>query len=463
MKRAFVWISHITVIFLVGLGLEFAPASAQGQPRIYVMEVKGVINPLTARYLERALADAERERAVVLVMRLDTPGGLDTAMREMTQAMLAARVPVVVYVAPSGARAASAGLFLALAAHVAAMAPGTNTGAAHPVSLGEALDETAAKKAAQDAAATARTLAAHRGRNPEWAEKAVLESVSMTEREAQERGLVEIIAIDMDDLLAQLDGREVITAAGSVTLHTRGVGVTQVPMNMVEQLLHVITNPNIAYLLLTLGLYALLIEFQAPGFGLPGAVGIISLVLAFVAFGSLPLNWAGLGLIVLGVILLVVEALSPGFGATGAAGLVMFIIGSLMLYRPLTPTSPTFPAVSVNPWLVAAMSGGTAALIILAVSKGLKAQRAPAISDVSRRLVGAVGQATTDLAPVGTAQIGSELWTVAADAEGERPIRAGDKVVVVAMEGIMLRVHRAQDPQSQAQGTETLPNSQPGG
>ena len=323
------------------------------------------------------------------------------------------------------------------------MAPGTNIGAAHPVSLGEALDETAAKKAAQDAAATARTLAAHRGRNPEWAEKAVLESVSMTEREAQERGLVEIIAIDMDDLLAQLDGREVITAAGSVTLHTRGVGVTQVPMNLVEQLLHVITNPNIAYLLLTLGLYALLIEFQAPGFGLPGAVGIISLVLAFVAFGSLPLNWAGLGLIVLGVILLIVEALSPGLGATGAAGLVMFIIGSLMLYRPLTPTSPAFPAVSVNPWLVAAMSGGTAALIILAVSKGIKAQRAPAISDVSRRLVGAVGQATTDLAPVGTAQVGGELWTVVADAEGERPIRAGDKVVVVAMEGIMLRVRRA--------------------
>jgi membrane-bound serine protease (ClpP class) len=440
------------IICLVGLALGLTPALAQSQPMVHVIEIKGVINPLTARYLERALAEAEREAAGLLVMRLDTPGGLDTAMREMTQAMLAARVPVVVYVAPTGSRAASAGMFLALAAHVAAMAPGTNIGAAHPVALGGELDETMAQKVAQDAAATARALAAQRGRSTEWAEKAVLESISMTESEALERGLIDIIAVDLDNLLAQLDGREVITPAGLVTLHMRGVVVVAAPMNFAERLLHVITDPNIAYLLLILGMYALIIELQSPGFGLPGATGVIALALAFVALGNLPLNWAGLGLIVLGVILLLVEAFSPGFGVAGVAGLVMFALGSLMLYRPFFPVSPTLPAVTVNPWLVAAITGGTAALIFFAVSQGLKAQRAPAISDVPRRMMGAIGQATTDLAPVGAAQIGSELWT--AVAEGSETIRAGEPVMVIAVEGITVRVRRV---------AQTLPDTQTGG
>ncbi|MEK7784223.1 MAG: hypothetical protein AAB658_02200 [Chloroflexota bacterium] len=225
-------------VFLIGslaLGLAMIVAqaqAAQGQPPpIHVIEIKGVINPLTARYLERALAGAEREGAGLLVMRLDTPGGLDTAMREMTQAMLAARLPVVVYVAPPGARAASAGMFLTLAAHVAAMAPGTNIGAAHPVGLGEQLDEVMSRKIAQDATALARTLAAERSRNADWAEQAVLESASLTSAEALELGVVEIIAVDMNDLLAQLDGRIVTTAAGEVTLHTRGAAVVDAPMN----------------------------------------------------------------------------------------------------------------------------------------------------------------------------------------------------------------------------------------
>lgn len=433
--------------FLIG-GLALGPAmiatqaqGAQGQPApIHVIEIKGVINPLTARYLERALANAEREGAGLLVMRLDTPGGLDSAMREMTKALLAARVPVAAYVAPPGARAASAGMFLALAAHVAAMAPGTNIGAAHPVSLGEQLDETASSKAAQDAAATARALAAERGRNAEWAEKAVFESESLTSIEALEQDVIDILAVDVDDLLNQLNGREVMTAAGVITLHTRGAAVVGVPMNFAEQLLHVITDPNIALLLITLGLYAVLIEFQAPGFGLPGAVGVIALVLAFVGLGSLPLNWAGLGLIVLGVILVAVEAFSPGFGALGVGGLVMFALGALMLYRPFGPASPTLPNVTVNPWMVAALTLATGALIFFGVGKALQARRAPAISDVPRRMIGSVGQATTDLAPVGTAQIGSELWTAVAD-DGQ-PIQAGESVVVVAVEGITVRVRR---------------------
>jgi membrane-bound serine protease (ClpP class) len=427
-------------------------ALAQSAPQVHVIDVTGVINPLTVRYLDRALAGAEAAGIELLVMRLDTPGGLDTAMREMTQAMLAARVPVVVYVAPSGARAASAGMFLTLAAHVSAMAPGTNIGAAHPVSLGEQLDAVASEKAAQDAAATARTLALQRGRSAEWAEKAVLESVSLTSAEALERGLIDMIAADMNDLLAQLDGRVVTTTAGNLTLRTRGALVVNMPMNFAERLLHVITDPNVAYLLLTLGLYSLLIEFQAPGFGLPGTVGVMALVLAFVAFGSLPLNWAGLGLIALGVILLIVEALSPGFGAAGAAGLIMFALGSLMLYQPIGPTSPVLPAVTVNPWLVALITGGTGALILVAVRKALQAQRAPAASDVPRRLVGTLGQVKTDLNPIGTAQIGSELWTAVANDEGAEPIRAGEVVAVVAVDGLTLRVRRAETPPHSSSG-----------
>lgn len=463
------WASRAAVVLLLGLGLGCVSALAQAAPRggyangapaqpdggrllVHVIEVKGVINPLTVRYLERALAGAERAGAGLLILQLDTPGGLDTSMREMTQAMLAARLPIVVYVAPAGARAASAGMFLALAAHVAAMAPGTNIGAAHPVAMGAQLDEVTAKKVSQDAAATARALAVQRGRSGEWAEKAVLESASLTAEEAVQHGLVDLLAVDFADLLAQLDGRPVSTALGSVTLSTRGAAAQTIPMNFAERLLHIITDPNIAYLLLILGLYGLIIEFQTPGFGLPGAVGVIALVLAFVALGSLPLNWAGLGLILLGVILLLVEVFSPGFGAVGTAGVVMFALGSLMLYRPFGPVSPVLPRISVNPWLVAGVTGATAALFFFAVGKGLRAQRIPVISDVRRRLVGAIGQATTDLAPVGTAQIGSELWTAVAD-EGQ-PIPAGTAIEVLAVEGIRLRVRRV---------AEALPKTEPGG
>jgi membrane-bound serine protease (ClpP class) len=439
--RGIALISCVITVCIFSSVLGLAPVMAQDRlSSIHVIEVRGVINPLTARYLERGLAEAEQAGAEALIMRLDTPGGLDTAMREMTKAMLAARVPIVVYVAPSGARAASAGLFLTIAAHVAAMAPGTNIGAAHPVSIGEQLDEVMSNKVAQDAAATARTLAVERGRNAEWAEKAVLESVSLTSAEALECGLIEIIAVDMNDLLDQLDGREVTTSAGTVTLDTRAANVVNVPMNFAEQVLHVITDPNIAYLLLTLGLYALLIEFQAPGFGLPGAVGVIALVLAFVAFGNLPLNWAGIGLIALGVILMIVEATSPGLGALGVAGLIMFGLGSLMLYQPFEVPSPTLPAVAVNPWLVGVITVGTGALILVAVRKAWQAQRTPAISAVPQRTIGLIGSVTTDLAPLGTVQVGSELWT--ASAEGEELIRAGEKVEVSAVDGLVLIVRR---------------------
>jgi len=407
--------------------------------QVQVIDIQGVINPLSARYLERTLAAAEEAGATLVVVRLDTPGGLDSATREMSQALLAARVPVVVYVTPAGARAASAGLFITLAAHVAAMTPGTNIGAAHPVALGgQAQDEVMAGKVAQDAAATVRALALERGRDPEWAEKAVLDSLSYTYAEALAHGLIDLVAVDLPDLLTQLDGRTVKTAAGEVTLQTGALTLTETPMNFAERLLHLITDPNIAFLLLTLGLYGLIIEFQAPGFGLPGGVGVMALVLAFVAFGSLPLNWAGVGLIVLGMILLGAEAFTPGFGAMGLAGLAMFTLGALMLYRPFTPTAPALPVVTISPWLIVTITGLTALLLLLVVRSGVKAQRLLPVSDAAHRLVGVAGVATTDLTPVGTAQIESELWTVVAD--GAEPVRTGDKIVVTAMTGLTLRV-----------------------
>lgn len=301
-----------------------------------------------------------------------------------------------------------------------------------------------AGKVAQDAAATVRALALERGRNPEWAEKAVLDSLSYTYAEALEHGLIDLIAVDLPDLLTQLDGRTVKTAAGAVTLQTADSTITETPMNFAERLLHLITDPNIAFLLLTLGLYGLIIEFQAPGFGLAGGVGVIALALAFVAFGSLPLNWAGVGLIVLGAILLAAEAFSPGFGAMGMAGVAMFALGALMLYRPFTPTAPSLPVVAVNPWLVATITGLTALLLLWVVRLGLKAQRLLPVTDIAHRLAGATGTAVTDLTPVGTAQIESELWTVVA--EGAQPIRTGDKIVVTAMKGVTLQVRPVTKP-----------------
>lgn len=441
-----VWLAALLLI----AGVASPLYAATGQ--VQVIDIQGVINPLSARYLERTLAAADQSGATLVVLRLDTPGGLDTAMRDMTQALLAARTPVVVYVTPSGARAASAGLFIALAAPVAAMAPGTNIGAAHPVALGgqTQTDDVMASKVAQDAAATARALAVERGRNPDWAEKAVLESLSYTAAEALEYGLIDLLADDLPALLAKLDGRTIETAAGTVTLQTRDVTIIETPMNFAEQLLHLITDPNIAFLLLTLGLYGLIIEFQAPGFGLAGGVGVIALALAFVAFGNLPLNWAGVGLIGLGAILLAAEAFSPGFGAMGIAGLAMFTLGALMLYRPFTPTAPMLPVVSVSPWLLATITAMTAALLLLVVRMGLKAQRLFPISDVAHRLTGATGTAVTDLTPTGTAQIESELWTAVVD--GDQAIRAGDKVVVTALHGITVRVRPV---------STTLPLNQP--
>ena len=430
------WLTLALVAMLIALS---SPLQAETERHVQVLTVKGVINPLSAGYLNRALKQAEAEGAAAVILQLDTPGGLDSAMREMTQAMMNSPLPVVVYVAPAGARAASAGLFITLAAHVAVMAPGTNIGAAHPVALGgEEVEPAMVEKMVSDAAATARALAEQRGRDPEWAEKAVRESLSMTDREALARGVVDLIAPDLETLLAEIDGRTVETTRGTVTLRTRGAAVVAVPMNLIEQLLHVITDPNLAYLLLVLGMWGLIIEFQEPGALLPGISGVIMLILAFAALGSLPLNWAGVAFLILAAILLVAELYEPGLSVLGAGSIVAFVLGSLLLFRPFVPPSPVMPAVQVNPWLVAATAGGMATLAFLALRAGLRAQRTPVLSGPGR-LVGQTGWATTDLAPSGTVQVAGELWTATAE---EAPIAAGEAVEVIAVERVRLRVRR---------------------
>ena len=302
MRRMIVAGAALASLTLAGAG----PARA-AQP-VAVIDIDGAITPVTARLLTAAVERAQAERAQALVVQLNTPGGLERSMRTMAQTILSAEIPVIVYVAPTGARAASAGVFITMAAHVAAMAPVTNIGAAHPVAAsGGEMGKEMSKKVANDAAAFARSLAAERGRNVDWAEKAVRASVSATEREAVKLKVVDLIADNLQDLLVKVDGRIVKTARGTVTLETRNAEVKRIEIKFRDRFLALITDPNIAYILMMVGMLGIFFELQNPGVVLPGVIGGIALILAFFAFQSLPINWAGVLLILFGVALLIAE------------------------------------------------------------------------------------------------------------------------------------------------------------
>lgn len=420
--------------------------SCAGQPDlprqgVMLLEMEGVINPLTQRYLARGLEAAAQAENGLVVVRLDTPGGTMTAMREMTKAILQSPVPVVVYVAPAGARAASAGMFITAAAHVAAMAPGTNIGAAHPVSLGGArqqdqTDKTMEGKVVNDAAAMVRAIAATRGRNAEWLESAVRESASITAEEAADKRVIDLVAPDLETLLSRLDGRVVETVAGERTLQTAEAQVTPRPMNLAERVLHTITDPNIAYILFTIGMIGLVAELYSPGLILPGVVGLLSLVLAFSAFGSLPISWGGVALLVLGLGLVVAELLTAGIGFMGVVGGVAFLLGSLMLYRPPGPVSPSMPDLHVSPWVVALMVVLLATFLVVVIRGLLVARRAPVQTGMTA-LLGRTGVATTPLMPRGAVRVGGEAWSAFTK---DPPIHPGERVRVVEAHGTVLRV-----------------------
>ncbi len=415
--------------------------STQGSV-IVVLTVHGVIDPVTARYVVNGLEEAQAINAEAVIIELNTPGGLDTAMREIVQGILNASVPVVVYVTPKGARAGSAGVFITLAAHKAAMAPMTNIGAAHPVAIGGEMDPTMAEKAVNDAAAYIRALASQRGRNVQWAEDAVRKSASLTAEEALQQGVIDFVAADLDDLLRQLDGQRVHLGDETRTLDTHQVRLVRRGMSLPEQLLHQLADPTIAYILLTLGIYALIAAFYA-GEPIVGTLGAILLLLAFVALGSLPLNWGGLALVALGLALVVIDLNVQGY-ALSIVGAIAFVLGSLLLFRPFRLPEAVTPTLAVSPWAIGAMTAVLVGFFLIVVRGGWRAHRVPPAQ--LGHLVGEIGIAKTALTPYGTVYVRGEDWTAEAVDE---PIPEGARVRVVEAHGLRLRVVAEPSPKEQ--------------
>ncbi len=427
---------RMVTLLVVALLAALTTAGQASTSPVLTLEVDGVINPFSANYLERGLGLAEEQGAQVVIITLDTPGGLESAMRDIVQMLLDSPVPTVVYVTPRGARATSAGMFVLLAADVAVMAPATHVGAAHPVPLGVDVSDVMDEKMVSDAAALIRSVAETRDRNAEWPERAVRENLSVTASEALELNVIDLVAENLDDLLARLDGREV----AGVTLLTSEAPVQAEPMTLTERFLHIITEPNIAYLLLSLGTLMVLAELADPGLVIPGVGAAVAFALAFVGLGSLPVNWAGFGLLVLSVIIFLVGLLTDTEPIVTFVGLVPFILGSLLLFSPFSPTSPAMPVVQVSPWLIAVMAVSIVGFSFLVLQAILRASRQPPRAG-AQRLVGRTGTALTDLTPAGQVYVDLQDWSAVAVA-GE--IRAGEPVRVTGVAGVRLQVAPAE-------------------
>ncbi len=405
-----------------------APASGAGST-VVVATYEGVINPVTAEYLHDALAFAETNRAQLLVVKLDTPGGLVTSMQTIVKTIVNAPIPVAVYVSPSGGRAASAGVFITLAGHVAAMAPGTNIGAAHPVAMGGEMDNTMKEKAENDLAASIKALAEQRGRNVKWAEEAVRKSVSVTEKEALSLKVIDFVAEDVPALLAQVDGRKVQLPSGAVTLQTKGAEVREFPMGWRLEALKALSDPNIAVLLMTIGTIGILAELYNPGAILPGIVGAISLILAFYSLQSLPINYAGLLLLLLGIALFILEIKVTSYGLLTLGGIAAMTLGGLLLVKSDAP----FMQVSLSFLLPTVITAG--AIMFGMAWLALKARRRTPVTG-KESMIGEVAMARTDVAPHGQVFLHGELW----EAVSEQPIRRGEEAEVTSIEGLTLKV-----------------------
>jgi membrane-bound serine protease (ClpP class) len=412
---------------LLHLWLMFATGS------ILVAELDGVISPASSSYLLRTIRIAEERDAHCLIITLDTPGGLDVSMREITKAILNAEVPVVVYIAPSGARAASAGVFILYASHIAAMAPGTNTGAAHPVNMGGGqIDSVMAEKVTNDAVAYLQSIAKKRGRNIQWAEQSVRESASVDAETALKLNICEILAQDIDELIEHLDGRTVDVNHRAITLETRGIVPNAIPMTLKERLLLLLTNPNIAYILMILGFYGLFFELQRPGMIFPGVVGGISLILAFYALHVLPVNYAGVALIVLSGILFILEIYITSHGILTIGGIVSLIIGSLILFESDVPFLKISWEVIV---IVVVIVAGFFLIIALL---GIRAQFKKRVTG-REGIVGEIGVAKTDITPSGgTVFVHGEFW----NATSSVTVKKNSKVKVMSVSEMTLHVER---------------------
>jgi membrane-bound serine protease (ClpP class) len=422
------------------LGLTATTQAAGGS--VDVLEVRGPITPTIAGYVERGIDQAERDGAAAVVIQVDTPGGLDDSMRKIMQRIIASRVPVIVYVYPSGGRAASAGMFIAEAAHVAAMAPDTNIGSAHPVQLGggsaPAPDKTLTEKIENDAVAIVRSVAQTRGRNVDWVEQAVRQSVNVSAREALELKVVDLIASDYPALLRALDGREVeVTGGQKVTLRTADADLRTLPMSWPERLIQTIADPNIAYLLMTVGMYGLIYELANPGTWVPGTVGAVALVLALYALGTLPVNWAGVALLVVAFALFLGDVfVASSHGGLTAAGLISLLLGSLFLF------SSSDPDITVSPWVIAGVMIGSTAFFGLIVGAAYRTMRRRPVTG-EEGMLGQLATVSHDLAPRGQVRVSGELWRAELVDPAAGPVERGGRVTVVGVEGLTLKVQRA--------------------
>lgn len=421
-------------LFLIFLGLSLLLVSGEVSARnsqVDVLTVKGAITPVLAGYIDRGIELAEEHGATACIIEMDTPGGLDSAMRDIVQHILEADVPVVVYM-PTGARAASAGAFITLAAHVAVMAPATEIGAAHPVAIGEdGMDETMEEKVVNDAVAYIRSIAETRGRNADWAEAAVRESKSSPASEALELGVIDFMADNMDDLLAQLDGWQVTLLSGEVvTLETEGANINYTGMGAIERFLFAITDPNIAYILLSLGMLGIMLELFSPGTIFPGVVGAICLLLSFYGLGMLPVNYVGIILIVLAFGLFIAEMFTATNGLLSLGGIASLAIGSMILM-----TNPLF---RINPVLIAGVVIAITAFFVFVIASVLRTHRTRQQTGRDA-MVDKVAVARTSLDPKGRVFVHGELWEATVD---EGKVEPGEEVVITKVDGLRLVVTR---------------------
>lgn len=450
-KATTFWLSW----FLIAVGvLLLGQARAQTPREIVVLEVQGAISPATSDFIIQGIADAESAGAQLLVIELDTPGGLDASMRAIIRRMLSAQLPIAVYVAPAGARAASAGTFILYASHLAAMTPASNLGAASPVAVGTGMpgkddapakqdqekgkgrsaQDTMAAKAANDAAAYIRSLAELRGRDPDFAEAAVREARSISAGEAHSAGVVEIIAPSLQSLLTQADGRQITLSDGkTVTLSTEGAQVRRITPDWRNKLLSFLANPQLAVILMMLGIYGLFFEMMSPGTALPGVAGLICLLLGFYGLHMLPVNWAGVALLVLGVLMMVGEVFLPSFGALGVGGLLAFVLGGLFMTGP---DVPSYYELSI-PFLIS-IGLASAVIIIGAGTIAIRSRRAHTVIG-HETMVGEQGTVVGLQGGMVYAEIRGENWRVVCN----EPLQLGDAVTVTGTHGLKLRVRRA--------------------